>query len=68
MSKTPIRWLSLDDGADRAGVHKKTLRRWISSGLLTGYRAGPRLIRVDADELDTFLQPIPTAGGHDAVA
>ncbi|MBA2770274.1 MAG: helix-turn-helix domain-containing protein [Sporichthyaceae bacterium] len=66
MAKTPIQWVSLDDAADRAGVHKRTIRRYISSGRLAAFRMGPRLVRIDAAELDAFLQPIPTAvGGHD---
>ncbi|MDQ1305876.1 MAG: hypothetical protein QG671_1708, partial [Actinomycetota bacterium] len=41
--------------------HPDTIRRWISNGRITGYRMGPRLIRVDLDELAAMLKPI---GGH----
>jgi excisionase family DNA binding protein len=44
-------------------VSTKTVRRWITSGDLAGYRAGKRLIRVDLNELDALLRPFPTAGG-----
>lgn len=47
--------------ADYASVHTDTIRRYISQGRLTGYRMGRRLIRVDLNELDAMLQPIPTA-------
>jgi excisionase family DNA binding protein len=43
------------DAAQYVGVHPKTVRRWIARGQLTGLRAGPRLIRVDLNELDVML-------------
>lgn len=54
---------SVPNAADYLGVCPKTIRRWIAAGRVTGYRAGPRLIRVDLNELDDLLRPIPTAGG-----
>jgi len=33
----------------------------IAAGEITGYRFGVKLVRVDLDELDAKLQPIPTA-------
>ncbi len=53
---------SLTDAAEHAQVSTRTLRRRISDGSLTGYRMGPRLIRVDLNELDALMRPIPTAG------
>jgi hypothetical protein len=32
----------------------------IASGRLMGYRMGPRLLRVDLNELDNLLTPVPT--------
>jgi len=49
-------------GADSVHVSSKTIRRRIADGSLTGYRMGPRLIRIDLDELDALMRPIPTAG------
>jgi excisionase family DNA binding protein len=60
---TRRRLASIPNAADYLGVSTKTIRRWISSGRVVGYRAGPRLIRVDLAELDAMLRPIPTAGG-----
>lgn len=57
------RLISLPDAAEYAGVHPRTLRRYIAAGRLTGYRLGPRVIRIDADELDALLTPVPSAGG-----
>lgn len=65
-TKTPVarrRLGSIADAAEFAGVNPKTIRRRIADGTLAGYRMGPRLIRVDLDELDALLHPIATAGG-----
>ncbi len=48
--------------AEYAGVDPRTLRRYVAAGDLTGYRLGPRLIRIDIDELDAMLRPIPVGG------
>lgn len=58
--------ISLALAADRCGVQPKTLRRWIAEGRLTGYRMGPKLLRVDTAELDRLAAPIPTAGSTPA--
>lgn len=55
------RYVSLQVGAEYASCSEKTLRRHIASGKLRGFRFG-RLIRIDLDELDALLQPIPAAG------
>lgn len=57
------RLTDLASAADYAGCSTKTLRRYIAAGRLTAYRLGPRLIRVDLDQLDAILRPIPTTGG-----
>ncbi len=54
--------VSLAEAAEQAGCNPKTIRRRISDGSLSGFRMGPRLIRVDLNELDALLRPIPTAG------
>jgi len=46
---------TINEAADYLSVHPKTLRRWIAAGRITSYAAGPRLIRVDLDELDAML-------------
>ncbi len=55
------RYESIPQAAERAGVTTRTIRRWIAQGELTAYRAGKRMIRLDADELDNMLKPIPSA-------
>ena len=47
------------EAADYIGANPRTIRRYIASGRLTGYRVGPRLIRVDLNEVDALLRPIP---------
>lgn len=65
MSQTK-RLASIPAAADYAAVSTKTIRRRIATGDLTGYRFGPRVLRVDLNELDAALRPIPTAGGDAA--
>lgn len=60
----PRRYASIDATAEYIGVSPKTVRRLISAGTLTGYRIGPRLLRVDLAELDQAAHPIPTADSH----
>ena len=61
MPETP-QLITLDDAGSRLALDPKTLRRYVSRGLLTGYRIGPRVLRLDAAEVDALAQPIPTAG------
>ena len=63
-NKAVRRLESIAHAAEYLGVADKTIRRYIAAGRLTGYRAGPRLIRVDLNELDAMLRVIPTTGGH----
>ena len=52
---------SLASAAERTGLSIRTLRRRIASGQLAAYRNGPRVIRVDPDDVDHLMVPIPTA-------
>jgi excisionase family DNA binding protein len=56
------RYISIDQAADHLEVNPRTVRRRIADGTLTGYRFGPRLIRLDPAEVDALLRPIPTGG------
>lgn len=55
--------VSISAAAEHLGLSEKSLRRYIASGLITGYRVGQkRLIRVDLNEVESrLLTPIPTA-------
>lgn len=59
---TSRRIASINDAAEYAGVSTRTIRRYIASGRLTGYRIGPRLIKINLAEVDALLSPIPTVG------
>jgi excisionase family DNA binding protein len=63
MSMIPRReYESLAMAAERTGVSIRTLRRIIASGQLAAHRLGPRVIRVQPDDVDQLLRRIPTAG------
>ena len=52
---------SLSSAAQRTGLSIRTLRRRIANGDLHAYRSGPRVIRVDPDDVDRLMVRIPTA-------
>jgi excisionase family DNA binding protein len=60
---TPRCLAGIADAAAYADVSTRTIRRYIADGRLTGYRVGPRLVKVDLADLDNLARPIPTAGG-----
>lgn len=64
-SATPThrRLESITSAAEYVGTSPRTIRRYVAAGRLTGYRLGPRLVRVDLNELDAMLRPIPAGGG-----
>ena len=55
--------ITFDDASGRLALDPKTIRRYVAQGLLTGYRVGPRALRLDAAEVDALAQPIPTSAG-----
>lgn len=62
-STAPHRFADLAEAATYARCNPKTIRRRIADGTLTGYRLGPRLLRVDLNEVDDrLLRPVPTGG------
>lgn len=56
------RLVTLNDAAAYASVSTKTIRRWIASGYITGYRLGKRSLRVDLNDLEALARPVPTTG------
>ena len=57
---THRRFESLTQAAERTGLSVRTLRRRIADGHLPAYRSGPRVIRLDPDDVDRLLTRIPT--------
>lgn len=55
------RYGSVQQAADLIGVSGKTIRRRIADGTISAYKFGPRLLRVDLDQVERALTPIPTA-------
>jgi excisionase family DNA binding protein len=46
--------------AEHVGVTPRTIRNWISEGLITGFRLpGARAIRIDMDELEQKMKIMP---------
>lgn len=60
-------WLSQAEAADELGVTDRTIRNYISRGVLPAYRPrGSRVVRIRASDVDALMQPIPTTGGDAA--
>lgn len=55
------RYVPLGEAATYAGFSIRTLRRYIAQGRLTGYRVGPKHIRVDLNDVDGMFSAISTA-------
>ena len=57
-------WVTIQQAADRYQVSTKTVRRYITRGLIEAERFGPRLIRVDLNSLEDVGTPLQYAGGE----
>lgn len=53
--------VSVPEAAKQFNCSTRTIRRYIADGRLTGYRIGPRMLRVDRAELDRL--PALVGGG-----
>lgn len=52
--------VSIEEAASRVGVSPRTVRNWIATGEIKGWRLpGGRLIRVDMDEINALTVEIP---------
>lgn len=54
MTATGRRWATKTQAADYIHVHPETIDAWVEQGLVTAYRFGPRLIRIDLNEIDAM--------------
>ena len=50
--------IGLQEAADRCGVHYRTMRRYVAAGRLNAVRVGPRLLKVNAADVDALLRPV----------
>jgi excisionase family DNA binding protein len=53
------RLVSITEAAEYTGLCRMTIYRYIQAGRITGYRQGPKLLRVDLRELDQLARPVP---------
>lgn len=56
MAVEEMKLITIDEAAQRIGVHPNTIRNWLKAGNLKGYRIGPRFIRIDETELMEAVQ------------
>ena len=54
-----IRLMGIAEAAKYANVHPSTLRRRIADGQLPAYRVGPKLLKVDLDDVEALIRPVP---------
>lgn len=54
--------ISIQEAADMLGFCDRTIRRYISTGLLKAHRVGPRVIRLDLNEVKGLLAPVGGVG------
>lgn len=63
VSTLPRNLTTIQEAADRVKVAPKTVRLWVSKGLITGYRLpGSRAIRVSMAEIESKFVAVPTVG------
>jgi excisionase family DNA binding protein len=60
----PKRLVGTTAAAEYAGLGVRTIYRYVAEGRLTGYRVGPKLIKIDLSELDRLARPIAAGDGR----
>ncbi len=51
--------ITIRQAAEQLQTSERTIRRYLSAGLITGVRlGGPRLIRIHADSVGKLTQPV----------
>ncbi|MDQ1306118.1 MAG: hypothetical protein QG671_1950 [Actinomycetota bacterium] len=53
--------IGLQEAADRCGVCYRTIRRYVASGRLNAVRVGPRLLKVNAADVEALKLPVGAA-------
>lgn len=61
MAKSQPNLGSVAQAADLLGVSTQTVRRYIEQGRLSAYRIGPRIVKINLDELGGLVHKIPSA-------
>lgn|GEM_PF-935417 len=55
--------ITIREAAETFAVSTRTIRRYIEDGRITAYRLGPKMIRLDPDEVAQQLLSTPVTGG-----
>ena len=50
--------IGLQEAADRCGVSYRSIRRWIAAGRINAVRVGPKLLKVNAADVDALKRPV----------
>jgi len=60
-SKPTPRWAKLNEAAAYFHCHPKTMRGYVTQGLLpsAGYVGKKRALRIDLNEVDALVEPLP---------
>ena len=53
------RLMGIAEAAEYAKVHPSTLRRRIADGQLPAHWVGPKLLKVDLDDVEALIRPVP---------
>jgi excisionase family DNA binding protein len=61
-ARKPNRPANPPAAARYANCSTRTIYRYIKLGRLEAYRLGPKMIRVDLDDVDQLFHRVPTAG------
>jgi excisionase family DNA binding protein len=62
-----LKLISVEAAAAHLSISPRSVRRYIAEGTLRGYRiAGRRLVRVNQDDVDALIAPIPAVSGKSA--
>lgn len=61
METTTSPYLTLDEAAAYVGLHRETVRDYISKGRLRAFRLGPRQLRLRQSDVDALLTELPAA-------
>jgi excisionase family DNA binding protein len=58
-------YISKSQAAKHVQTSERTIRNWIGSGKIRGFRIGPRQIVVDLDEIELMLRVTPPTKARD---
>ncbi|BBY54233.1 excisionase family DNA-binding protein [Mycobacterium koreense] len=50
-------YVTITQAAKYLGVTTRCIRQMVADGRLTAYRNGPRLVRIDLNDIDAAMQP-----------